>query len=273
MKGLLFGGCSFTWGQGLYFYSDLPNLFYPKPYEYRADKLTDAQLRFKDTLRFPRLVANHFNTFESFKISNGGSEDETFDFFHTIFNFKDKLDTNKHLSTERYDYKDFDYIIIQLSQLFRNRFYFEIDGHECFTNVSPNANYGDYKLLLKWMEINNKTYDDWQRELSQSQYLRLVKELRFYEEKGIKIKLLSWENDLIPYIKNDEFLNERFIPLVYKDVTYDTIQEMQNNNKELYIEHDYEFFGENTPKDHHPSKMCHRVIANNIINSIENDLK
>jgi hypothetical protein len=59
----------------------------------------------------------------------------------------------------------------------------------------------------------------------------------------------------------------------YIDETYDTIQEMQNNNKELYIEHDYEFFSENTPKDHHPSKLCHRVIANNIINSIENDLK
>lgn len=29
MKGILFGGCSFTWGQGLYFYSDLPNLYNP----------------------------------------------------------------------------------------------------------------------------------------------------------------------------------------------------------------------------------------------------
>ena len=30
MKGILFGGCSFTWGQGLYFYSNLPNLYEPK---------------------------------------------------------------------------------------------------------------------------------------------------------------------------------------------------------------------------------------------------
>ena len=28
MKGILFGGCSFTWGQGLYFYSDLNRLTY-----------------------------------------------------------------------------------------------------------------------------------------------------------------------------------------------------------------------------------------------------
>ena len=29
---------------------------------------------------------------------------------------------------------------------------------------------------------------------------------------------------------------------------------------------------QNTPKDHHPSKMCHRVIADNIIKSIERDI-
>ena len=29
MKGLVFGGCSFTWGQGLYYYSDLPRLKEP----------------------------------------------------------------------------------------------------------------------------------------------------------------------------------------------------------------------------------------------------
>ena len=177
-----------------------------------------------------------------------------------------------HISLERYDYHDFDYIIIQLSQLFRNRFYFELEGHKCHTNVSPNANYGDYKLLLKWMEDNNKTYDDWQKELSQAQYERLVKELKFYEEKGIKTKILSWEDDLIPYIKNDTFLNDRFITLDYKGRTYDNIQKLQHNHKEMIIEYDYEFFGDNPPKDHHPSKLCHRVIADNIIKSIEKDI-
>jgi len=176
------------------------------------------------------------------------------------------------LSYEKYSYEDIDYIIIQLSQLFRNRFYFELGGHKCHTNVSPRADYGDYKLLLKWMEDNDKTYDDWQKELSEAQYRRLVKELKFYEEKGIKTKILSWEDDLITYIKNDTFLNERFITLDYKGRTYDNIQKLQHNHKEMIIEYDYEFFGDNPPKDHHPSKLCHRVIADNIIKSIEKDI-
>ena len=45
MKGLLFGGCSFTWGQGLYFYSDLPDLYYPKPYEYHVDIMVDRKMK------------------------------------------------------------------------------------------------------------------------------------------------------------------------------------------------------------------------------------
>ena len=90
-KGIVFAGCSFTWGQGLYYYSKMSTVKEPAPEQYEHKLVTDAHKRFMATLRFPRLVANHFNTFESFKISNGGSEDETFDFFHTIFNFKDKL--------------------------------------------------------------------------------------------------------------------------------------------------------------------------------------
>ena len=85
MKGLLFGGCSFTWGQGLYFYSELPNLYNPPPYQYHADKITDAQIKFKDTIRFPRLVANYFNTFDVCKATNGGSDVTSLMFLKKLF--------------------------------------------------------------------------------------------------------------------------------------------------------------------------------------------
>jgi hypothetical protein len=69
MKGILFGGCSFTWGQGLYFYSELNRLTYPvNEFTYNDATVNDAHRKFRDTLRYPRLVANHFKTFEVFKI-------------------------------------------------------------------------------------------------------------------------------------------------------------------------------------------------------------
>ena len=70
MKGILFGGCSFTWGQGLYHYSNLSNL--PASSENRTFNsrvITEAMIRHKNSIRFPRLVANHLNTFEVCKMA------------------------------------------------------------------------------------------------------------------------------------------------------------------------------------------------------------
>ena len=271
MKGLLFGGCSFTWGQGLYFYSDLPNLFNPPPYEYHGDKVTDAHKKFMETIRFPRLVANHFKTFEVFKTVNGGSEDETFEFFENIFTDPNRYKLQSHVSYDRFTYDDFSYIIIQISQLFRNRFHFEIGGEKFVSNLPPKADWGDPSNLLKWMEVNNYSVEDWKNQLAEQQYHRLVKELKFYEEKGIKTKILTWEDDLLNHIKNDEYLNSRFIRLHYNGEVFETIQQLQQKHKEMFIEHD-PYFNGYVYNDHHPSKKCHRIIADNIISVIEKEL-
>ena len=39
-KGIIFAGCSFTWGQGLYYYSNLDTLQEPPPDQYNPDYLT-----------------------------------------------------------------------------------------------------------------------------------------------------------------------------------------------------------------------------------------
>jgi len=41
-----------------------------------------------------------------------------------------------------------------------------------------------------------------------------------------------------------------------------------NENRFLHINSDKEYF-DVTPGDHHPSKQCHRIIADNIIKKIE----
>lgn len=270
MKGILFGGCSFTWGQGLYFYSNLNRLIYPEnEFTYNGKEINDAHIKYKDTIRFPRLVANHFNTFEAFKIVNGGSEDETFDFFKNIFTDPKKQRLYDNVSYERYNYDDFSFMIIQLSQLHRNKFYFELDGKQEFTNASPNSDYCDMSKLLKWMEINNKSYKDWESELKQQQIERLIKELKFYEEENIKIILLPWENQLLNELKNNEFLSKKLIQLNYENEYFDSIFDLQERHKKMKIKYDYDFFGDNPPEDHHPSKLCHRVIADSIIKHIE----
>ena len=127
MKGILFGGCSFTWGQGLYFYSDLNRLVYPiNEYTYNDNSVNDAHRKYRDTLRYPRLVANHFNTFEITKDSNGGREEDSFDFLNNIFNIN-----------ETHKFEEIEYIILQTSIPTRNKFFY----------IDAKQN-GTYKLNL-----------------------------------------------------------------------------------------------------------------------------
>lgn len=277
MKGIIFGGCSFTWGQGLYFYSDLVDLKYPESeYVFNQKEITDAQIKFKNTLYYPRLVANHFNTFEVTKKNNGGSEDKTFEFFKNSFNYEllGGREKNQYLMLKKYDYVDFDYMIVQTSHVFRNDFNFELGGINYKTNVAPiseNRNEKNVKFF-EWFDSNNCTFNEWEKIQIENQYIRLKKELMFYEEKGIKTKVLCWENDIVNYLKNDDFINQRFIDLKYNGLTYQSIKDLQENNKNMTIKTDFDNFGQNPPLDHHPSKLCHEVIAENIIKNLEKDL-
>ena len=134
MKGIVFTGDSFTWGQGLYFYSNLDDIYYPNECEYIEDKLKISHILYKDNIRFSKLVVNHFNTFEYSKRTNGGSDDISFQFLKLCFD-KEFYENNTHLNwlTHRisdkdcFDYNEIDYIIFQTSVTERNSFEFELN--------------------------------------------------------------------------------------------------------------------------------------------------
>ena len=275
MKGIIFGGCSFTWGQGLYFYSDLVDLKYPKGENiFNGEDLKLSHIKFRENLYYPRLVANHFNTFEAFKNANGGSEDETFKFFKFVF--EEKSSTADHISYEKFNHHDFDYMIIQLSQMWRNKFFYDKNDLTKFINVSLH-NLSElekrYPDFLEWFYNSDETFDDCYETMIEQQFLRLKNEVMFYEEKGIKVRILSWQNELVKPILNDPYLSERYIKLKYKNKEHKTIESLQREHKNMVIESDFDNFVGTPPLDHHPSKLCHQVIAENIINNIQKDLK
>lgn len=265
MKGILFGGCSFTWGQGLYFYSTLPNLKYTKDYgDFNRLNVTQSHIEYKNTLYYPRLVSRYFNTFEIFKEENGGSEDENFKFFNGLF------------ETGKFVYEDFSYIIIQISNLWRNRFYYDDNNPTKFIDVGIHDNIWIskwYPEFLDWLCENDVSIEECVVKMKEQQILRLEKEIKFYENKGIKCKLILWPNDLLPLILSNEYLSNRLITINFNKNEYFTISELHIENKNLIIHYDFDYFGKNTPIDHHPSKLCHEIIAENIINNIKKDLK
>jgi hypothetical protein len=258
MKGIIFAGCSFTWGQGLYYYSDFPNVVPQTDGDFKPHKITDAHIKFKDTLRFPKLVAEYFNTIEITRKPNGGNDRMSMKFVDNIL--------NEGGTDGKYYIEEIDYIILQTSQIVRNGFEF-IYNDTKYNITDKNSD----KIFINWLVQENLTYDEWFRSFCQQVFDEIKKFFIFYEEKGIKTRILSWQNDLVPYILNDDFMNERHIKLQFTN-TYNSIDDLIKNNENMLISNDYSTF-ENPIDDGHPSKFCHKIIADSIITNIKKTIQ
>jgi hypothetical protein len=215
------------------------------------------------------LVANHFNTFDYQKIQNGGSEDVSFEFVDAMFHTgPDNAQRKTHLTSEIYEYDDFDFFVLQLSQLYRNRFNYTLNGEVESSIIWNSANGSNVDNFKKWMIKNELDIDEWVEIFKNLQIKRLIDKFQFLESVGIKCRFLCWEDDLIEKIKKNVYLSKRFITINYNLVKYNTIARMMHINRYLEISKDVDNFVV-PPKDHHPSKKCHEIIADSIIKNIE----
>ena len=279
-KGMIFAGCSFTWGQGLYYYSNLPTLQEPKPCCYDADIVRYTHYEYTKTKRFARLVANHFNTFEVCQPFNGGATYSIADWWNQCFSNVNERDKslNGDWLYPKYDYSDFSHIIYQFTQWTRSRSPAMIvpnsDGaivQNCHINCMQHEDFD------KWLIDNNMTPEEYVVKGLQQDIEDVKKFLRKFEDNGVKAYVLSWPFDIVPYILKDPWLSERFITFKYKNIEYTNMEHMMGFqhqkvtevlHPELTINRDIENF-EFPPYDWHPSLTCHRVVADTIINHIE----
>jgi hypothetical protein len=229
------------------------------------ESVREAHRKYMYSHRFARQVASHFKTFEITRRNNGGSEEQSIEFLRVIF---DENDVNLAYSIEKYDYSEIEYIILQTSVPIRNSF--KIVKNDITYNLQWE---GKTKVLLDWLE-ENKVYEfsDYYDILVENWYKEIKSTFEFYESKGIKCRILCWHEEYVKHILNDEWMAERFIPMIDNDIEYTCIENLTKSNKNLIINEDYEFFGSNPPKDSHPSMKCHKIIANSIIKKIENEI-
>jgi len=61
-KGVLGLGCSYTWGEGLYYYSDLDDLPFRKKHTYDPKDIRKSMELFKDKHRYLQKVADYLDT-------------------------------------------------------------------------------------------------------------------------------------------------------------------------------------------------------------------
>ena len=71
-KGIVGVGCSYTWGEGLQFYADIP-IPMRESHTFYEDELRIPHILFKNKYRFTNLVGEYYNTWSHVVGNNGGS--------------------------------------------------------------------------------------------------------------------------------------------------------------------------------------------------------
>ncbi len=301
-KGIIFAGCSFTWGQGLYYYSSLPTLL-EGTNTFDPSLLTDSHVEFMKTVRYPRLVANHFNTFEYVDARNGGSHASTIQWWESALGFntesysenrpkrpetfndgsrlssvawwKNALAHNsknpKTIDSARVPYinaSEISTVVYQLTQT-----------HRCVklaldenTVIPYNEAYfpKNRESFDNWLEKNNISLGNYINYYTNESLKRVKEFLMKCEEHGIKTLILNWPRENVNFLKSDAWMNKRLVPLKHEGVDYFDMDTLMESNPSMKISTDYVSFIE-PPKDDHPSLACHKLIAENLIRYLENE--
>ena len=278
MKGILFAGDSFTWGEGLQYYSNLPNVNW-KATQYYIEDYTPAHVQFIKSKRFARQVANHFETFEYCRNNNGGDNTQIFEFIDTLnrqwqINYVPANSSSVTHRMFRMELEDFDYVVVQLTDMFRADIEFTYNGVTKKCNIHSRESVKTTEFDKYLHEIHGGGLKKFMHSFLDG-FVKMVEEkFRKYESMGVKKCLIhTWQNELIPYIKNNSFLEDRFIEYNVNGITYSSIWDLQTRQDRpigMSISDDPYFssIGKKVVNGH-TSLKAHKIQAEAIINKIE----
>jgi len=260
MNGIIFAGDSFTWGQGLYYYSGLPNIYIPSPGHYVDARVSLSHKKYSQIKRYARLVSNNFDTFELVKPDNGGSDVDSIEFIDDVF------------KQGKFNYGDISYLIFQTTQFMRSPFEIEINGElfEFYFNDSIKKMHNLHDIFFQWMNKNNYSLEDYEKLHKEQIFTKIKNKFIALESKGVSCKILCWTNDYIHLINDDEYMSKRFIKITHNNEIINTFYDLMNLYPELTIGNDP--FFKNSVGDHHLSLRAHEIVANSIIKNINADL-
>lgn len=286
IKGIIFAGCSFTWGEGLELYSNyssVPYDYYKKhqyhwPHVNEIGGIKDSHIEWIKSNRYSRKVANHFNTFDLVWPENGGS-------FNTM---KSHIENN----LEKYG-EDISHIVVQLTEHTRD-FKLKVGNHDpnefglrrvidkrieydlgSITEFEYNKTTEAEIWNMNFPNLNSLEVDDMLFNENVIDFLKYLKNIS--EEKNLKIKFIgTWTNDSERYDKIydselQKFYNKNLIRITYQENQYRSMYELLSkfwDNGGFMIWNDLPY----TNNDH-PSMKLHDLLTTNIINKLEKDSK
>ena len=158
-KGIFGLGCSFTWGEGLYFYSNLDNLPFNEYHSYDFSKITNGMIEYKNKHRFIQLISNNFDTWCTVKNVNGTNNTRNIQVLKRLYN-------SDIIEETHYDFKlninDYKLIVFQFTSIYRD----EIEIDELLIELDKYLKHFEAKeikvVTLTWMDeiFSSKTYQE-----------------------------------------------------------------------------------------------------------------
>lgn len=257
---MVFVGCSFTHGHGLWTYGDFSGKRQDdSPNE---DKINTFE-RFTQSQRFPRLVANYFNSWEFVRRDYSGDDENSIGLINHIFQIDSPI---RYFENIKFDFEDISHLIFQTSYIDRCPFIYNQE-----TKERKRLDHIDERhvvnTLLKW---GFEDVDDYYDALRLQWYTEIKKTFLFLESKGITCYIMSITDDYLNFIEEDSYMRDKFIEITYENKIFSTIQDLFEYDKKLMIVNDTDVL-KNPPFDLHPSLKCHKILSKSIIEKIENN--
>jgi hypothetical protein len=257
-------GCSFTFGEGLQFFSNLKSVTIPKQHMFDYEELTHVQYRFIQNNRYSKLLADLLGSVDVNSSKNGGSNDGIYKELRLLsindneIKIKDRVGYNRETYT-RLD--EIDYIVIQFTNIYRDEL---LINNKVYPQLNMVTNVDEYiKTYLK----DDLTFDDYTKILCEQTINKFKNVFKTIEQKkpNIKIRVFSWENELDEYLRLDEYFKDKIITFNYKDKEYKTLRDIVYSKSKLTIQ---ETFHPNCRNDQHMNLEGHKLIAESIFKTL-----
>jgi hypothetical protein len=267
MDKIVFAGDSFTWGEGLELFIENDKWISQRKKHSEWDELSviqdDESIEFRESHRFPRLVAKELGMVDVVDKHNGGS----------LSSYWKLTDTMKNIP----DVKAF---VIQLSQANRDAIHLT---WECKCDVCTKFDWACIGDLFSAIESNSRKplrdyivsvmgCDSVGSEFYKRFFLWLSQQKRFIsnlfiehckmlEERAPVYFIDTWDVEEKNWINTTPYVRERMIPLVDRKGNYHT--SWGKWEKTFDVKRIVEVFPET--KNFHPTPELHRYLAKSVV--------
>lgn len=181
-------GCSFTWGEGLYFYSGLENLPFQKNHGFNESTMRPPFDSYRKKYRWPRLLADKLDSWEyTSDVGNGGANISHYSYcIHTP------------LLRGDIKYSDFDYFVWQFTDIMRDY----PGGYEAVASLQDEE-----------LEVVHKTETD--------RFLNFAESVTTeWEKNGVTVLVLNWHGDYKDNVKYNKLFKNRHVPIHFEGTDY-----------------------------------------------------